>query len=122
MILGRTVANSISRFVSEIDPKDIEQNNPDGYYQPKKQAQVHVVFQPKPKLPFAPARKPYSQPEAKPQVKYEVGDVVVHKAFGEGVISSMKPMGGDWLVEISFINSGPKKLMLKAASIYMQKK
>ena len=47
---------------------------------------------------------------------------MVHKAFGEGIITSMKPMGGDYLVEINFSVTGPKKLMLKAASVYMQKK
>jgi hypothetical protein len=33
----------------------------------------------------------------------------------------MKPMGGDYLVEIRFKEKGSKKLMLKAAALYMEK-
>ena len=53
---------------------------------------------------------------------YAKGDMVVHKAFGEGMILSIQKMGGDALVEIAFDNAGTKRLMLKAASAHMRKK
>ena len=49
-----------------------------------------------------------------------VGQTVSHKAFGKGVIVKMTPMGGDHLIEIQFDSVGSKKLMLKAASRYLQ--
>ena len=52
---------------------------------------------------------------------YHEGDRIRHKAFHEGTIVSMKPMGGDFLIEISFDQIGSKKLMLKAAVAYMEK-
>ena len=60
------------------------------------------------------------QPRENPVAKYKVGDKVRHEAFGEGTIRVLTPMGGDALVEIVFA-SGPRRLMLKAASAHMQK-
>jgi hypothetical protein len=45
---------------------------------------------------------------------------VRHKAFGEGEIIKMTPMGGDFLAEIRF-ESAVKKLMLRVASQNMEK-
>ena len=53
---------------------------------------------------------------------YRKGDMVVHKAFGEGMILSIQKMGGDALVEIAFDNAGTKRLMLKSAANHMRKK
>jgi len=54
-------------------------------------------------------------------VSYAEGDRIHHRAFGDGTIASMKAMGGDFLVEITFDKIGSKKLMLKAAATYMEK-
>ena len=119
MIFGRTVANNPSRFIMEINRADIDPNDPYDINTVKKppvntsfsrpREQEHRFIHPQQKQPAAPSR-------------YATGDEVVHKAFGAGIITSMKPMGGDYLVEINFSSTGPKKLMLKAASVYMQKK
>ena len=53
---------------------------------------------------------------------FRKGDMVVHKAFGEGMILSVQKMGGDALVEIAFDNAGTKRLMLKSAANHMRKK
>ena len=53
--------------------------------------------------------------------QFSLGDSVCHKVFGRGVITKMIPMGGDHLVEIDFENIGSKKLMLRAAAMYMTK-
>ena len=49
------------------------------------------------------------------------GEMVEHSAFGKGMVLSVRPMGGDALVEIAFDNVGAKKLMLKAAGKHMKK-
>ena len=53
---------------------------------------------------------------------FRKGDMVVHKAFGEGMILSLQKMGGEALVEIAFDNAGTKRLMLKSAAAHMKKK
>ncbi|MDO5444892.1 MAG: UvrD-helicase domain-containing protein [Eubacteriales bacterium] len=52
---------------------------------------------------------------------FSEGDRVKHKAFGVGSIVKLTPMGGDFLVEISFDEIGTKKLMLRAAAQFMEK-
>ena len=37
------------------------------------------------------------------------------------MISKMTPMGGDYLIEVSFDQLGTKKLMLRAAAQHMEK-
>jgi DNA helicase-2/ATP-dependent DNA helicase PcrA len=51
----------------------------------------------------------------------QVGDQVKHKVFGVGTIVSVKPMGGDQLLEISFDDKGTKKLLAKSAMQFMKK-
>ena len=51
-----------------------------------------------------------------------MGDAISHKAFGPGVITKMVPMGGDYLIEINFEKTGPKKVMLRAAALQMTKR
>ena len=50
---------------------------------------------------------------------YQKGDMVVHKAFGKGMVTSVQAMGGDALLEIAFDNVGTKRLMLKSAAQHM---
>jgi len=52
---------------------------------------------------------------------FSKGDMVVHKAFGRGMVTGLTPMGGDALIEIAFDNVGTKKLMLKVAAQHMEK-
>ena len=119
MIFGRTVANNPSRFINEINRDDID------LYEPYTVTSVRQTVRningsniyPKANNLFKAQPK-----QASTQTVYSIGDEVIHRAFGEGIITSMKPMGGDYLIEINFSSAGLKKLMLKAASVYMQKK
>ena len=45
------------------------------------------------------------------------GDRVKHRKFGEGLIISVAPSGGDYMVEILFDNVGTKKLMASIAKL-----
>ncbi|MGI6013800.1 MAG: ATP-dependent helicase [Oscillospiraceae bacterium] len=113
MLFGRTSANRLSRFVEEIPEEHIEK--PSAVQRPGLYASAA-------KTKRAPERHPnaVSIPSA-PTQTFVVGDHVTHKAFGEGTIAKMTPMGGDHLVEINFTRAGVKRLMLKAASQHMTK-
>ena len=41
----------------------------------------------------------------------------MHKAFGQGVVLSVKAMGNDLLLEIAFEKAGTKKVMAKFAKL-----
>ena len=56
-----------------------------------------------------------------PALRLSVGDRVNHKAFGDGMVTAVTPMGGDALIEVAFDGCGTKKLMLKTAGIHMTK-
>ena len=47
--------------------------------------------------------------------------MVTHDAFGQGMVISVTPMGGDALLEIAFDNVGTKRLMYKSASTHLKK-
>ncbi len=56
-------------------------------------------------------------PPAKNTAVFNAGDTIVHKAYGEGVVLSAKPMGNDTLLEIAFTNAGTKKIMANYAKV-----
>ncbi|MEG2455557.1 MAG: 3'-5' exonuclease [Oscillospiraceae bacterium] len=58
---------------------------------------------------------------AVPLPDFAKGDMVIHKAFGRGMVLSIQKMGGDALIEIAFDNVGTKRLMLKSAAQLMEK-
>jgi len=72
---------------------------------------------PKPAAPAGGVKS--AAPSAAPA--FQKGDMVNHKAFGQGMILSVQKMGGDALVEIAFDNVGTKRLMLKSAAAHMEK-
>ena len=47
----------------------------------------------------------------------EVGDLVQHRKFGQGVVVSCNSMRNDWEVEVSFREVGTKKLLLSLAQL-----
>ena len=49
------------------------------------------------------------------------GDMVMHSAFGRGMVLSVLKMSGDALLEIAFDDIGTKKLMAKTATAHMKK-
>ena len=71
----------------------------------------------KPITPKAPA-KPQKNAGA---LELAAGDRIRHKAFGVGTVVSVKPAGGDALIEIDFEKSGHRKLMKNFASEFMTK-
>ena len=132
MLFGRTTANRASRFVDEIPEEHIRKNLPRGYGYHDRREELGFVSRERreePNFPYRPsssrphnAYTPTPKPKAAAPTQFRVGDPVRHKAFGDGVIAKMTPMGNDYLVEISFERVGNKKLMLRAAAQHMEKR
>ena len=134
MLFGRTTNNKISRFVDEIPEEHIVRRNVTrGYSYSDKAWDRNHSYEPdygepdskRPIIKTGPVKSTYritlQKPQAsKPVSDFKTGDRVKHRAFGEGVISKMTPMGGDYLIEIDF-GGTVKKLMLKAAVNFMEK-
>ncbi len=124
MIFGRTTANRVSRFVDEIPDEHIEKNIPKGYAH-KDPSREQQSYAHKRRTYYDTLKGGVAAPAANtastaPSASFAVGDSIRHKAFGEGVITKMSPMGGDYLVEINFAQ-GAKRLMLRAATPHMTK-
>lgn len=123
MIFGMTNRNRVSRFVEEIPETLIEHTRSRDY-------SARSVSMPSfgGAKPFGEAPKTKSVAEAggftpKPRVKpapagtYRVGDTVLHKAFGTGLIVSATPMANDTLLEVAFDKVGTKKLFANFARL-----
>lgn len=63
----------------------------------------------------------YTTPEKTTYLELNKGDMVMHTAFGRGMVLSVVKMGGDALLEIAFDRIGTKKLMAKTASVHLKK-
>ncbi len=133
MLFGRTSANRASRFVDEIPEEDIRKNLPKGYGYHDRRQELGFAWREHRDEPSYPYRPPEARPAARsavqprrpasppPAQSFALGDRVRHKAFGEGSIVKLTPMGNDYLVEIAFDAVGSKKLMLRAAALHMTK-
>ncbi|MCQ2514436.1 MAG: UvrD-helicase domain-containing protein [Ruminococcus sp.] len=57
------------------------------------------------------ANTAYKKPAYKSGTTYNVGDTVLHKVFGKGMIMRTEKMGHDTMLEIAFEKAGTKSLM-----------
>ena len=123
MIFGMTNRNRVSRFVEEIPETLVEHTRSRDY-------SARPVSMPSfgGAKPFGEAPKTKSVAEAggftpKPRVNpapagtYRVGDTVLHKTFGTGLIVSATPMANDTLLEVAFDKVGTKKLFANFARL-----
>ena len=144
MLFGRTSANLPSRFVKEI-PEELVQFSGRQRQQPQREffrddwggeggfSQIRTVETRRPVQTAPTQSRPrpsgtsagtaaYRKPAPKtalPQLRK--GDMIRHTAFGDGMVLSIQPMGGDALVEVAFDNVGTKRMMLKAAAQFITK-
>ena len=138
MLYGRTNSALKSRFLNEI-PEDCVVHK--GGFKPKPEpagygaygaayGSAYGSYQRKPSAQQM-ARKEQikrsensvftSQPQQAAFLDLNKGDMVMHAAFGRGMVLSVMKMGGDALLEIAFDDIGTKKLMAKTASVHMKK-
>ena len=105
MIFGSTKFNRPSRFLDELPPQCCE-----SLVKIKKPVS-------KPSVNISQPSKPVSRGfgigsrAPKSSENFMIGEEVVHRVFGRGMIVSLKPMGNDVLMEIAFDKVGTKKIM-----------
>ena len=127
LLYGRTQYAHPSRFIDEMPEELLDSNIVESRRFSAATAPDPTLDHPqvtRARYVSAGAAKPgASVTPAKPSVplpNYAAGDRVRHRAFGDGMIVSVKPMGGDALLEIAFDQKGTKRLMAKSASLFMQ--
>lgn len=124
MLYGRTQYARPSRFIEEM-PSELFDSNVSA-------EQLRPPVEDKPcQLGIASARSFSAAQPPKPRAAaaataaaapdFPVGCRVSHRAFGEGMVTSSKPMGGDSLLEIAFDQKGTKRLMAKSAAQFMER-
>ena len=118
MLYGSTTYNKISRFVDEI-PKELleytggtKMQTAHGFGYSSASSDTIAVGRTS-KSSYSPKAFGYVQPAAKSGVVYSVGDTVLHKVFGKGMITKTEKMGNDTMLEIAFETKGTKTLMAK---------
>ena len=124
MLFGKTTANRVSRFIDEIPDEHIEKRNiPRGYgFGEKSTVQREYGQRPSYQAKSRPVSAPVqAAAKSAPAPSFKVGERVRHRAFGDGQITKMTPMGNDQLIEISFDGGITKRLMLRAAALHMVK-
>ena len=115
MIYGRTCAAIPSRFLKEIPPECIVKKG--GY--PVASASS-ATYTPPARTSYQSVIRPMSTASVK-MLELSPGDMVMHSAFGRGMVLSVLKMSGDALLEIAFDDIGTKKLMAKTATAHMKK-
>ena len=134
-LYGRTSPAMPSRFLKEIPEENMEwlgkpepqqaASHWEGEWQrPAAASQVRTRREEPVRsttAPSAPSVRARSAAPSAPLMQLRAGDSVRHNAFGDGMVLSVRPMGGDALVEVAFDKIGTKKLMLKAAGTHLTK-
>ena len=123
ILFGQTKFNLPSRFINEIPDKLLEKtgetlSRPSSAFSSGGQS-YGIPSQSRPQQPsrgFSGA-SPSFKPPVKNETQFNPGDTVIHKAYGEGIVLTAKPMGNDTLLEIAFTTAGTKKIMANYAKI-----
>ena len=149
MLFGRTNTNRMSRFVKEIPEEFLEQTGRNlyeinreyggtwrdssttgvsydqsrltGYGENAGFRSVRKESAPRRKDLFGTSSIGTRSAASQVRIEIQKGEMVVHDAFGQGMVVSITPMGGDALLEIAFDNVGTKRLMYKSASSHLKK-
>ncbi len=116
-LYGRTSASLPSRFLQELPADEVVR---------KSGASTWHSGGYSARPAYTPQRAAVDRPAAAairptPSLELNKGDMVVHTAFGRGMVLSVLKMGGDALLEVAFDEFGTKKLMAKTASAHMKK-
>ncbi len=119
-LFGQTTYNRPSRFLAEIPPECVKNEMESALSRAEADRKVP------PRTPFIPRKNTYAAVSHAPKPAkleaFSAGDQLSHKTFGDGVVVSARPMGGDVLLEIRFDRVGTKRLMQKTAGQYLTRK
>lgn len=126
MIYGRTSAALPSRFLKEIPADCMVKKG--GYRRTVPESSYSGSYGQRPYYGSAVEKRQQNRlgstisvPEKTVYLDLNQGDMVMHAAFGRGMVLSVLKMSGDALLEIAFDDIGTKKLMAKTASAHMKK-
>ena len=115
MLFGSTTYSKESRFVTEIPDDLLNKTGESGRFGSAYSGFASSGSKSSISVGTSHASKPqfggYKKPAVQTGVVYNVGDCVLHKVFGKGLIMSAEKMGNDTLLEIAFDKAGTKKLM-----------
>lgn len=127
MLYGRTSASLSSRFLREV-PEDliVKKGGFQSYSSLNQGYRSYGVPNISTEYGYhTPAKKTAlsSTPTSSKTARLDLnkGDMVLHTAFGRGMVLSVMKMGGDALLEIAFDDIGTKKLMANTASAHMKR-
>lgn len=108
-LFGRIQSNAASRFLTEI-PEDLLDKGK------KKESRIGSSFGDKKPAKRGPSRR-VSRNAAVASSDWHVGDKVMHKAWGEGMVSNVNEKNGSVELDIIFKSQGPKRLLANFAPI-----
>ena len=112
MLFGSTTYNKVSRFVNEIPDNLIVRTGEEKKFATSFSSSGSVAVGTTAKPSYTPSSfGGYKKPAIQSGTVYNVGDCVLHKVFGKGMVVNTEKMGNDTLLEISFDKAGTKKLM-----------
>ena len=120
MIYGRTASALPSRFLQEIPENCIVKRGGYHHQVQEKSRESYEKRIAKSHGYLSSTIRAQAAPSA-PAPEFSKGDMVMHAAFGKGMVISVIKMGGDALLEVAFDDIGTKKLMAKAAGAHMKK-
>lgn len=115
MIRGETQYNKMSRFVKEIPVELFDVQPQKEKHVPEEKAsayqQAKMAFRTKPV-----STKQFTVTKAE-SLDYQVGDTVLHKTFGSGVVMDITEGGRDYEVTVEFSKVGVKKMFASFAKL-----
>lgn len=118
MLFGQTQTNITSRFMREIGSELMEKHDNAAAMKNSLIENDNPVMEVQStSLQQQLARNKNLSGAAKQTVTYTAGERVQHNIFGEGTITSAKPMANDTMLEIAFEKVGTKKIMANYAKL-----
>ncbi|MGX7109198.1 UvrD-helicase domain-containing protein [Facklamia miroungae] len=124
LLYGRYQQNLVSRFVDEVEPELIERIGLAGRV--NKFTSKHSAKHQANKVKLRPSSAPVQKKRAglagqnttsQDLIKWQVGDKVDHKAWGQGTIVKVETSNNDQILKVAFPEQGIKQLMAAFAPI-----
>jgi DNA helicase-2/ATP-dependent DNA helicase PcrA len=113
MIFGSTKYNRPSRFIEELPKECLET-----LVKPKTPIRSNVSSNVERNKPISSGfGVGFNSTPKKSSDTFIVGETVSHRVFGKGMITSLRPMGNDVLMEIAFEKVGTKKIMANMGAV-----
>lgn len=118
LLYGNVSYNSTSRFISELPSDNIEvssqrSSEPKGFAPKKTMAVSSMSLQKQ----LSSIKKSAMATASAPAEKFNIGDRIEHKIFGQGTVLNAIPTATDTSLEVAFDKVGTKKIMAKFAKI-----